>query len=56
MMILESLLDTNKVMNDMAMAQAKEAERNAIKDKLADAPNDKPTIADWNKYAFEMIK
>jgi len=56
MMILETLLDTNKVMNDMAMAQAKEAEKKAVQDMLNNAPNDKPPIADWNKYAFEMIK
>jgi len=56
MMILETLLDTNKVMNDMAMNQAREAEKKANEEMLNKAPNDKPLIADWNKYAFEMIQ
>jgi len=56
MMILDSLMETNKVMNDMAMNQALEMERKAVEDMLNKAPKDNPPISNWNKYAFEKIQ
>ena len=56
MMILESLLDTNKVMNDMAVNQTKDQERQAVQDKLNSAPRTNNPVSNWNKYAYEKIK
>ena len=53
MMMLESLLETNKVMNDMAMNQAKEMEERAVKDALDNTPNNDPILSDYPENGFE---
>ena len=57
MMTLESLLETNKVLNDMAMNQAKEMEKNSVDDALGDTPNTAPPLADWSmsRKGFERL-
>jgi len=55
MMVLESLLDTNKVLNDMAMNQAQEAEERAVDKALANPPKDPPTLGVWGVNGFEEI-
>jgi len=52
MMILDTLLDLNKVTNDVAVNQAKERERQATQDALASAPNSPAKIADWSNNGF----
>jgi len=55
MMVLESLLDTNKALNDMVMNQALEAEERAVDKALANPPKDPPTLGMWGVNGFEEI-
>jgi len=56
MMILDSLIETNKVMNDVAMNQAIEREERAVDKALDKAPKYKPPLADWSeRTGFEKI-
>jgi len=52
MMILESLLDTNKVMNDMALDQAIVREQQGINDLLKQAPDAVPDMSQWTGNEF----
>jgi len=56
MMILESLLETNKVMNDIAMEQAKQRELKAVEDSLNNPPDKKPPISNWERNGFEPLR
>ncbi|GBU28248.1 hypothetical protein R84B8_01806 [Treponema sp. R8-4-B8] len=55
MMMLETLLETNKVTNDMAMNQAQEREERAVKDALGNTPNTDPPLADWSEKGFDKF-
>jgi len=55
MMILESLLETNKVLNDIAMNQAIEREEKAVHQLLKQAPNDTPDMSNWSGDEFKKF-
>jgi len=55
MMTLESLLETNKALNDMAMNQAMEMEEKAVKEALDKAPKTDPPLANWRTDGFESF-
>ena len=56
LMMMDSLMETNKVMNDIAMNQALQMEKQANDEMLSKAPKNNPPISDWKKYAFEKIQ
>jgi hypothetical protein len=55
MMILESLMEVNKVINDMVMNQAIEMEKNAVDDMLDKTPTVSPPPGDWAEDGFEKL-
>ena len=56
LMTMDSLMESNKVLNDIAMNQALEMEKQANDEMLSKAPKNNPPISDWKKYAFEKIQ
>jgi hypothetical protein len=56
MMILDSLMETNKVMNDIAMNQAYEREEKANQAALDKTPKTNPKISDWSIKGYEELK
>jgi hypothetical protein len=55
MMILESLLETNKVMNDVAMNQALDREDKAVKDSLNNTPQGRHPPGSYPKDGFDSL-
>jgi len=52
MMIAESLIETNKVVNDLSMFMANKLEKEAVESALNVAPADSPPLSDWNGNVF----
>jgi len=53
MMTLESLMETNKVANDIAMNMAMDMEQRAVNEALLKSIIDKPPLANWRTDGFE---
>ena len=55
MYILESLMESNKVLNDIAMQNAAMLELLAVQHYLSQTPTDIPPFANWSEYGFVSL-
>jgi hypothetical protein len=54
-MLLESSMENNRVLNDIAMNQTLEMERQAVEKYLADTPADAPPLSEWPEDVFRPL-
>jgi len=55
MLLLESSMENNKVLNDIAMYQAREMELKAIEMYLEQMPDDEPQFSSWTGNGFRAL-
>jgi hypothetical protein len=56
MLLLESSMDNNKVLNDMVMNQALEMKRKATEMYLEDMPDSEPALSEWRDDVFKPLR